>query len=1205
MPENVGINQRFINTNQTNKFMKIPLTTRCGCKNHISSEILLKMKLTIILLIAAFFQVQAKGYSQQITLSQKNAQLEDVFKQIMKQTDYHFLYLSQALQDAKPVDIELKDASLTEALEQCFKGQYLTYILDDNTVIVKAVPPPPPPITGKVTNEKGEPIPGVSVVIKGSTKGTVTDTDGKYSIEVKENEKILVFSYIGMKTLEINIDGRLAINVVLQQEIAKLDEVVVTGYQTISKERVTGATSKVSSAQWADKRMNSLNSIVEGKIAGYNNGLIRGVTSMVGNATPLYVIDGFPVENTRFNSYGSLEEAAPNLNVEDIESITVLKDAAAASIYGARAANGVVVIVTKKGAKGETTVSFSNTITTTPYYNYTGNLADASTLIGLETEWAKTNPKLQAGAGDPAVAAYAQSYLDNAVYTSQGIKSWLNYYAGNMTESELQSKLNGLSAKGYSYYNDVEKYGKRNKLAQQYNVSISKANDKNSLHASFTYKNDKLEDKYTGNESFGININNTTYIKEWLQLDLGTYTNYSDGTAQTYNLNSPGYTYLAYDNFADANGNPLTNTAADRYSLYDQSKLTNYGLYNMDITPINEVSMNQSKTKDFINRTYARLTIKFTNWLKYSAAYQNEYGNYSINQLQDKSSYNVRSMVNTFASVNYNTGQITYMIPYGHIYNTSTNATSGYNFRQQLDFNKSYNDKHDLTAIAGFEVRDNKVSYNSQSLYNYDPEMLSYSQINAADLASHNYNGAWSYGSFSNSNVAYQRELDNRYVSIYGNAAYSYIKKYTLTGSLRWDRSNLWGTNSKYQKKPTWSVGGVWNIGNEAFFTSSSVNMLKLRASYGIGGNIAKNAAPYMTAYYFNNNNVGGLQGIISGRPNPELSWEQTATANIGVDFALLKNRLNGSVDVYNKKGKDLLANSMGVPTEGFGYSTYKINNGEMTNKGFEISLSGEAIQSEDFHLRLSGIFAYNKNEVTYVNVEAPVYYLQLDQPQAYPRIGNPYHAIYGYKWAGLSATGLPQVYDKDGNKVSYQPTNLEDIVYLGTNVPKYNGSFNVDMNYKRWSLTMLLIYEGGHKVRNTFLPTLPSEFSMATYSYLTPVSGSISANIADRWQKPGDEATTNIPRTVFAESPDYSYDLNTIYSMADINVLDASNIRLSNISLNYNLPSELCHKMYFKDARLQFNVENVFMIAKSPEAKYMLGGYIKPSYVFGLYLNF
>jgi hypothetical protein len=239
------------------------------------------------------------------------------------------------------------------------------------------------------------------------------------------------------------------------------------------------------------------------------------------------------------------------------------------------------------------------------------------------------------------------------------------------------------------------------------------------------------------------------------------------------------------------------------------------------------------------------------------------------------------------------------------------------------------------------------------------------------------------------------------------------------------------------------------------------------------------------------------------------------------------------------------------------------------------------------------------------VNAEAPVYFLQLDYPEAYPRIGNPYHAIYGYKWAGLSETGLPQVYDKEGSKVSYQPTDLEDIVYQGTYIPKYNGSFNIDMNYKRWSLTMLLVYEGGHQVRNTFLPSLSGQWSSAAGSYITPIAGSVSSNISDRWQKPGDEAITNVPRTVFAEDPDYSSDLYTIYAMSDINVLNATNIRLSNVSLNYNLPSALCQKMYFKDARLQFNVENVFMIAKSPEAKYMLGGYIKPSYVFGLYLNF
>ena len=333
-----------------------------------------------------------------------------------------------------------------------------------------------------------------------------------------------------------------------------------------------------------------------------------------------------------------------------------------------------------------------------------------------------------------------------------------------------------------------------------------------------------------------------------------------------------------------------------------------------------------------------------------------------------------------------------YNIPYGNIYFTENQFSNAYNFRQQLDFNKTFADKHDLTVIAGTEARRSKIEYSNNTLYNYDPAMLSFELVDAKMLS--NLTGKLISGNyFYPSNMTYLKELTNSFLSFYGNAGYTYEDKYTATGSLRWDRSNLWGTNSKYQNKPIWSVGASWNVNKESFFNVSWVNMLKLRLSYGIGGNIAKLNAPYMTANYSQNTTVGGLQGNINSRPNPQLSWEKTTTTNIGADFSILQGRLNGSIEYYNKKGEDLLANTMGVPTEGWGYSTYKINNGGMRNRGVEVTLNGDIIRTKDFTWNASLLYGYNKNKVTYVNVKAPVYYLQLDYPDAYPIIGNSYTA--------------------------------------------------------------------------------------------------------------------------------------------------------------------------------------------------------------------
>ena len=493
----------------------------------------------------------------------------------------------------------------------------------------------------------------------------------------------------------------------------------------------------------------------------------------------------------------------------------------------------------------------------------------------------------------------------------------------------------------------------------------------------------------------------------------------------------------------------------------------------------------------------------------------------------------------------------------------------------------------------GTETRENKNNYENRTLYNYDPDLMTYSLIDQVGLSS--MGSIWGWGSFTNQNAAYLLELVNRYVSFYGNAAYTYDGRYTVSGSIRWDKTNLFSTGSKYQKRPIWSVGASWNIDREEFMQGADwVDMLKLRFSYGIGGNIAKNSAPYMTAYFGSNQHVGGISGTIQSRPNPNLRWEKTATTNVGVDFSLLGNRLSGTVEYYYKNGTDLLANTNGVPTEGWGYSTYTINNGEMVNEGFEISLNGTAVSTSDWRFDIGAIFSYNRNEVTYVNVEAPVSFLLIDYPTAYPRIGNPYNAIYGYQWAGLSEQGTPQLYDRNGELYDdMTPSDIEDLLYFGTTVPVYSGALNLNLRWRNWELAAQFLFEGGHKMRNTSIPFINGS--------IAPVSNRIS----DRWQQPGDEAHTDVPRYISSESPLYNYNYYTMYARSSVNIIDASNLSLNNLSLTYRLPSGACSKLAMKSARIMLAAENLFMIAASPEAKYLLGGYNKPTFILGLYLNF
>jgi len=1172
----------------------------------------LKMKLTTLFLFTTLTVMQAGvSYSQKakMSLNASDMTVGKVIEKLEYTTDYRFVYNVRSVDLDRKIDVRLNDVSIETILNTIFKNTGTDYKISGSHIILtpkktsealKAVPEKPVAdfiVKGKVTDEKGIPLVGAAISDNGSGNGVQTDFNGDYQIITVGSETTLAFAYLGYVRQEIKVAGRAVINVVLKEETLELGEIVLTtGYQNISAEKSTGSFSNLKAKDFQEQRLGSLNSILEGRIVGYQNGKIRGNTSMNGLTTPLYVIDGFPIESTKFNQYYSLEENLPNLNLEDIETITVLKDAAASSIYGARAANGVVVITTKKAKAGRTNISFSSNLTVTPYRNYTGNLTDSGDIIDLEKGWAAGNPNLQ-GAN---ASTYAKSLLQNAVFTSQGMQTLLNGYAGNISQTEMNNRLNGLGAQGYKYYDDVARYAKRDQYFIQHNVSLGKATESNSFNASLTYKGNKFEDRYSDNESVGINLKNSTEITSWLTLDLGTYTNYSKSNTQAYNPFDPKFKYQMYNQLVNDDGSNFTSTAASRYNTNTLTSMQTYGLYNMDITPMDEFGRNIDEGKNFLNRTFAKFNVRFNKAFTYNVMFQYEYAADRSSLTREKESYDVRATVNSLATIANN--KAVFNLPYGDILKETNQFSNAYNFRQQLNFDKTINNVHDFTAIAGMEIRHTKVEYTDNTRYGWDEQTLSFTPVNQVDLLK--VYGPIFGGYMSQNDFAADRELVNRYVSFYGTGGYTYDRRYSVTGSLRWDRSNLWGTDNKYQNKPTWSTGAAWNIDKESFFHVNWINVLKLRGSYGIGGNVAKDSAPYLTAYYNPNNNVGGLQGGINSRPNPELSWEKTTTTNIGLDFSFFNNRLSGTFDVYNKKGQDLLANSNGVPTEGFGFSTYKINNGEMTNKGIETTLRGTIVKTPSFSWDASVLYAYNKNKVDYVKVEAPVYYLQLDYPSAYPRVGNDFNTIYGYEWAGLNEKGLPQVYNAAGEKVKYNPSDLNAVKDYGSTVPTHSGSFHTSVNYKNFSLSALFIYELGHKIRNTFLPMLNNNYSGALGDYVTDIT-TVNKNIVNRWQQPGDEAFTNIPRAVYEYDPDFTSDSRDIYRYANINILDASNIRLSNVSLAYQMPRDIIKRIQLQDVRFNLNAENVFTVAKSRDAKYLLNGFQSPSLVFGVNINF
>ncbi len=1041
-------------------------------------------------------------------------------------------------------------------------------------------------IQGVITDESGAPLTGVTVQVKNQSEGTVTDTDGRFHLSCN-NGDILLISYIGMKSQEIKVvANKKDYNITLAADTELLEEVVVTGYQTLSKERSTGAFAKVNNETLELKRMDNLSSMLEGQVAGYVDGQIRGITTMNAVANPMVVIDGFPVENTTLDRIGQTTEGMPDLNPEDIESVTILKDAAAASIYGARAANGVIVITTKRAKEGKAEVSFSSTFTVQPYSYYKDYKLNAADVIALERQWA-------AGAlanYDDAVII-AGSLREEGSYPSQGINTLLDMYTNKISMAEGNQILDNLASRGYQYYDQAEKYGKRNPFYQQYNLRVGKTTGRNAFNFSTTYWNNSYEDIHHDDMKLGVNITNSLKITNWLQFDTGAYLKYGKENTQNYDpLNSPGFSAKPYDCMVNPDGSNFI--APSQIDKARRDLIEQYGLLSEDLVPMDELNYNHGKTKSFESRLYAKLKLDFTPWLNYNVMFQYETLSSNYELLQEKESNYMRSTINNFAGLD-NYGSLSYNLPNGDSFYMLNNNKDSYNFRQQLNLDKTFNDRHNLVWILGQEVRHSLLKLNENTYYGYDPELLTWASINANDLAY--FSGILGRYSLNQANIATARELQNRFVSFYSNASYTFDDKYVLSGSIRWDRSNLWGTSSKYQNRPLWSVGGSWNINKEKFFRADFVNMLKLRASYGIGGNIGRNTAPYLIASYFASSFVEGMAGQVQSPPNNDIRWEKTTTINVGVDFALFRNRLSGSIEYYNKNSVDLLAFINGSPTQGFGYSALTTNNGEMVNRGFELTLNGEILRKKDFSWNATLLYSYNHNEVKHVSVEPTTWNSRLTLPTSYPTIGEPLHGVYGYDWAGLDKNGDPQVYDAEGNITNGPVRDYKALKYQGTTVPVHSATLTNVLRYKDFEFSAMLMMNAGHKLRSSHVPSINMNYGRISVT---------DKEIMNHWTP--NNTDTDVPRLLFSDDTEnYNSHRTELYAYSNKHIYNASNIRLRNISLAYRLPAQWCKKVFLTGARLQFNVENVATFAFDSKAHYDLGGKVSPNYVWGLYLNF
>jgi TonB-linked SusC/RagA family outer membrane protein len=911
---------------------------------------------------------------------------------------------------------------------------------------------------------------------------------------------------------------------------------------------------------------------LEGSAAGLNvtetadgvTYLIRGVSSINSKKEPLFIVDG--VAMTR-------EQMDKMVNPNDVESVNFLKDATAASIWGAQAANGVIVVTTRKGSAGDLRISYNGSFTYKgkPDWKYL-DMMTSEQFINTAVEvfdpqtykWSDVQNNTY-GIGNDYRVVYPH---EDALY---------RYYLGEISLDERDARLNALKA--VNGRKEYEKYFMSNAFLMNHSVSFSGGTEKNSFYVSIENQRDRGTNKDTSDE-YRLFFRDALKLTPWMDLDISANLFYSGEQSylKSYDMRSD----LPYMSYYDKDGNELSLTNYIMTDAYRESieGITGIGL---KYYPVSDFLSNPSNSKTLGANANAGLTIRFAPGLSYEGRFQ-----YSLTQGTSESYLSPTSFgVRLERAQGTDSAGKQYLPSSGGHYTFASSSMSSYTVRNQinLDTTLGKDNIHRVTGVAGMEISSRKSGSNSLFMRGYDIQTMEYifyddynlSQTGVKNPALPSF-AASSTNTFDPNQYG-QTEMEYRFVSMYANGAYTLKDKYSFNASVRVDQSNLFGSDPSVQFKPIWSTGFIWNMSREDFMKSTSrwLNRLNLRASFGYAGNSPDpgQGGPYNILSSVSSANYSrfGLGYVVVTPANDKLSWEKTQIVNLGVDWAVLGHRVSGEIDVYHKNTTNMLGQAPVDPTTGF--TTVLSNIGSMTNDGIEFTVNSTNITAGDFEWTTDFNITYNKNKLVDMYVEHP--------KSAYAMVtfdywkGYPYGTVFAYKWAGLDpADGMPRAYDSAGNIIrSITDIDTEDAVkYAGTTVPPVFGSLNNDFRWKNWDLSVSFIYNLGHVLRNDV---------NTTFSYR--LERNLHNDFSERWKNPGDEAKTNVPAYYSLKNTSINEtDVIYLYRYADVNVLSASYIKLREVSLGYRIPEKACSAIHVKNATARLQVSNLATIAFNGE---------------------
>ncbi len=1040
-----------------------------------------------------------------------------------------------------PVSFHAKDEPVKKVLNDLLSPLSLSYEVIDDRIVVKfndSNPRPPSqghphpialPVKGKVTDANGLPLPGATIKIKNGKTLATTDANGEFQVKDVADSTVLQVSFIGYLTKEIIVTNVGYFNISLDTNSNQLNEVSVvsTGYQNIPKERATGSFDLIDSAlinrSTSTAILDRLNGVSSGLIFTNNgnhqynqsNIEIRGRATLFSNPSPLIIVDNFPYD-------GDIN----NINPNDIASISILKDGAAASAWGSRSGNGVIVITTKKGrinSKPVIDFNANTTIGQKPNLYYTPQLSSSEY---IDVEQYLFNKGAFNGTINNGYAAL-----------SPAVEIFLGRRKGTITSADSSSMINQL--KRYDVRKQLLKYFYRPSVDQQYQTSISGGTSTQKYFASAGYDKNLYNLVNSDYDRATLNAANTFYFLK-NKLELFTNLVYSES-----NTNSgPVYVPLQpYAQIADINGNPIP--VANTLRLSYASSAGSGDLLNWLYEPLAELQNKYSSTKSKLTdyRINTSLSYKIITGLKASILYQYEHAETNTDNLNQLQSYYTRNLINTYTEINKTSGAITYPIPVGGIDNRGQTDMSSNDGRFQLSY-ENYWGKHAINAVAGAEI-DNYNSFNSTyALYGYDAGTTTNqnASVNFSTYYPYFYNNSTARINPNTSELG----TTNRFVSEYFNVAYTYNDRYIASISGRRDESNLFGVSENQKGIPLWSAGISWIVNKEDFYKISWLPKLKLRATYGYTGNVNTSVSALLTA------TQGRLSTVyqepynqIANPPNPSLRWEKDKNIDLGIDFALEHNWLTASIDLWRKDGIDLIGQSPIAPQTGI--TLYTGNSANTTTNGIDLQLNTNNLHGK-LTWRTTLLYNYERSKVTNYQVSNGSNYNVVSGNYNNPLAGYPYYSIFSFKYAGLNSSGNPQGYVNGQISTSYtdiiNSTNRNDLVFSGSAVPTSFGSLLNSFTYNGFDLSFNITYKFGYYFRRTSLNN----------STLYGIGGNNyqMADYENRWQKPGDEAHTEVPSLIYPANVSRT----NLYSYSNFLVENGNNIRWQDVRIGYTIHS-------------------------------------------------